>query len=133
MNRVVLQRGVTLIELMAAVAILAVIAAIAVPAYQNYLRTGVDAALKDKATKLRLFEENYRIDNGTYLAGTYNPVTNVNTLIDTGYRVSGDAGDIVLTVTAGNCGDIANCFRVTAEDGTTRRYIWNNGTETWEN
>ncbi len=126
------QSGVTLVELMIAVAVMFILTAVAVPLYQGYLSNTRDAALRQKVEAFRMFQNDYRIDNGTYLAGEYVPGGS-NDFAALGYRVEDDASGITLEVEAGSCGTIADCYKVTAENAEGRRYIWDNGAETWEN
>jgi len=59
-------RGFTLIELMIAVAILAIIVGIAVPAYQGYIREAQLGTARINADSLRVFLEDWRLENSTY-------------------------------------------------------------------
>jgi len=59
--------GFTLVELMIAIAIISVIAAIAIPAYNGYITEARIAAARSNIDSLRLFLEDYRLDNGTYV------------------------------------------------------------------
>lgn len=58
--------GFTLVELMIAVAIVAVIAAIAIPAYNGYITEARIATAQANMDSLKLFLEDYRLDNGCY-------------------------------------------------------------------
>lgn len=69
------QKGVTLIELMVAVAIVGILAAIAVPIYQDYIDTSKRSALIENMETIRLFQEERRLDRGAYMAGIYDPAT----------------------------------------------------------
>lgn len=59
--------GFTLVELMIAVAIISVIAVIAIPAYNGYITEARLATARSNIDSLRLFLEDYRLDNGTYV------------------------------------------------------------------
>ena len=61
--------GVTLIELMIVIAILAVISAIAVPAYRGYVREAQLGTARINADSLRVFLEDWRLENSTYRVG----------------------------------------------------------------
>ena len=68
--------GFTLIELMIAIAILAIITTIAVPAYQGYIREAQLGTARINADSLRVFLEDWRLENSTYqIAGdtVYDP------------------------------------------------------------
>ena len=62
-------RGFTLIELMVTIAVMAVIAAIAVPAYNGYITESRLGAARANADTLRVYLEDYFLDNGTYAIG----------------------------------------------------------------
>ncbi len=70
MNR---NSGFTLIELIVTVGILAILAAIAIPAYNGYIATARQGAAESNLDPLRLAEEDYWLDNGTYIAGNWIP------------------------------------------------------------
>ncbi|MFZ5698141.1 MAG: type IV pilin protein [Pseudomonadota bacterium] len=129
MNR---QQGFTLIELMVVVAILAVIAALAIPAYRDYVDTAQRGAIVERINGLRPFIENARIDTGTYAAGTY-VSGGANDFGAIGYQVPGDDDGFTLVVAAGACGDLANCYKVTATnaDGLVGVYENADGIVTW--
>lgn len=124
--------GFSLVELIIGVTLIFIVSGIAFQAYRGYLDTSRDSALRHKAEELRLFQGNYRVDNGTYLAGDYVP-GGVNDFVAAGYRPQNDRSGISLEVEAGACGTIADCYKVTAENAEGRRYIWDNGAESWEN
>jgi prepilin-type N-terminal cleavage/methylation domain-containing protein len=67
------QRGVSLIELMVAVGIIGVISAIALPLYQDYAVVARQGVMVDNMESIRLFEEEERLSEGRYSAGTYDP------------------------------------------------------------
>lgn len=96
-------RGYTLIEIMVAVAIIAIISAIAVPAYQGYIREARFSTAHMNASTLRVFLEDYRLDNGTYIAGGSPPYdkSELETLF--GWSPDGDRGAFTyeVAVTAG--------------------------------
>ena len=62
-------QGFSLIELMVTVAILAIIVGIAVPAYQGYLSEAQLGTARINADSLRVFLEDWRLENSTYLVG----------------------------------------------------------------
>lgn len=121
------QAGVTLVELLIAMVIFMAMASVAVVSYRGYLETAELAAMHQRIDALVIFEENYRVDNGTYLAGSYVP-GGVNDFLAMGYSVREDDDDIRLDVDACAGGDIADCFRVTASNASGTTVVWNDGT-----
>lgn len=99
-----LQQGMTLIELMIVVAILSIIAAIAIPAYNGYIREAKLGAARQNIDSLRLFLEDYYLENGTYKAGGGTSFTQygATTQIETNFNWTpdGDQGLYSYQVTA---------------------------------
>ena len=58
--------GFSLIELMIVIAILVIIVGIAIPAYQGYVREAQLSTARANADSLRVFLEDWRLDNNTY-------------------------------------------------------------------
>lgn len=61
-----LMQGMTLVELMIALAIVAIIAAIALPSYQAQIINSNRNEAKTALVQLKLQQENYRLDNSSY-------------------------------------------------------------------
>lgn len=59
--------GLSLLELLVALAIVAVLAAVAVPLYRDYVRTSQEGALIAGITALAVFQEDFRLRQGAYL------------------------------------------------------------------
>jgi len=100
-----LAKGFTLVELMVTIAILAILAAIAIPAYNGYLREARFSTAQQNMQTLRIFLEDYRLENGTYVgpsAGTPTPADDTPTMAeledDFGWTPDGDKGLFTYTV-----------------------------------
>ena len=108
------QSGYTLIEMMVAVAIIALLAAIAIPLYNGYLETSRQGALINNISTIEVFEEDFRLQNGTYQAGVWNAGADAN-LTALGWQPQDDDGTVYTITVAGNT------YKVTATDkvGTT--------------
>ena len=65
--------GFTLIELLITVAIIGILAAIAVPMFTDYADTASEGVMRSNIETIRLFEEEYRLSEGSYVSGTYDP------------------------------------------------------------
>ena len=83
-------RGFTLIELMIAIAILAIITAIAVPAYQGYIREAQLGTARINADSLRVFLEDWRLENNTYRIVTGEADYDPETKTELGWTPDGD-------------------------------------------
>lgn len=64
--------GYTLVELMITVAIISIITAIAIPVYEGYIAEARLGAARANADSLRLFMEEFNLNNGTYQANNTN-------------------------------------------------------------
>lgn len=104
-------RGITLIELMIAIAILGTLAAIALPAYRDYVETAAVGALAAEIATMEPFQQDTRLRTGSYGSGTWNFPTGDTSLTGaTGWapRKPDGATYVVLADDAG--------YRVTATD-----------------
>ena len=83
--------GYTLVELMVTVGIIGTLAAIAVPSYNGYIELANNATARENAEQLAMFLDNYFYENGSFIAGTYDPGGDVTTLPNNlGWRPDGD-------------------------------------------
>jgi len=114
--RQALARGYTLVELMIAVAIIGIIAAIAMPIYNNYIVTSREGALLGSIATIRVFQEDFRLRNGNYAAGTYDDGADANLAVldwepetdDVVFVVAANAG-VSYTVTATDASGHSTC------------------------
>ncbi len=106
--------GYTLVELMITAAVIAMLAAMAIPAYNGYIDTSKHAAALTNAELLAAFVDNYYYENGTYLAGTYDPGGDVVTLPNAyGWRPDGDKDQYKYDIAACGAGTINECYTIT--------------------
>lgn len=91
--------GFTLIELMIAVAVVAILARIAYPSYLEYVKRGYRASAQSLMLDLANREQQYLLDNRSFLGGGASAVT---TLIPSGVPVEVSAYyTVTITATAG--------------------------------
>jgi len=112
-------RGLTLIELMIVMAILAILASIAIPAYHGYIEEAKFAKLRSSIDGMRVFIEDYRLENGVYVPArwqTDRSVTTLESLYD--WLPDGDGGGIDYTLTVNADGSSYNIFAVDTNDAT---------------
>ena len=106
--------GFTLIELMITVGILGVIVAVAYPAYKSNYIASIESTAEKHLAGLRLIEENYFLNNKTYVAGTMTGGGGGVLETQLGFEPSGkDAADYKYEVTACSGGDISECYKAT--------------------
>ena len=106
--------GYTLVELMITAAIMAMLAAIAIPSNNGYMNTSKHAAALTNAEIMQPFVDNYYYENGTYLAGTYDPSGDTTTLPNAyGWRPDGDKDQYRYNVAACSGGSINECYTIT--------------------
>jgi len=114
-----LRPGFTLVELMIVVAILGIVATIAIPTYSGYVATAREGQARQNAASLELALESYYLENDTYddATGTWDPDgTRTLETGDLGWSPEGEEITHTYRVTAGDCGDIALCYDLTATD-----------------
>jgi len=106
--------GYTLVELMITAAVMAMLAAIAIPSYTGYIDSSKHGAALTNAELMQPFVDNYFYENGTYLAGTYDPGGDVTTLPNAfGWRPDGDNNQYKYNVAACGAGTINECYTIT--------------------
>jgi len=114
MNRNKYNSGFNLIELMIAVAIIGLLAGIAIPSYNSYITSTAESVGRHNIDTLRIFEENYRIEFGSYLSGVHT-AGSASSNLTTVLKWNPDDNDVyTYTVTAGSTGNIASSLNITA-------------------
>jgi len=106
--------GYTLVELMITAAVMGLLAMIDIPSYNGYIDTSKHAAALTNADIMQPFFDNYYYENGTSLAGTYDPGGDVTTLPNSyGLRPDGDKDQDRYNVAACGGGSINECYTIT--------------------
>ena len=104
--------GLSLLELMVAVAILGIIAAIALQLYRGYVESAATGALVNDIATMEVFQEDVMLRTGSYAEGTYDARAGVTSLTEaTGWRPRSDTRVVYVVEEA-----TPSSYRVTATD-----------------
>ncbi|MBF0398364.1 MAG: prepilin-type N-terminal cleavage/methylation domain-containing protein [Desulfobacterales bacterium] len=126
--------GFTLIELMIVVAIIGILAAIAIPNFRSYQFKAKRSEAPVNLGAIRVAEEAYRANSGTYVSLTASPVNYTvtgpqkNTWIDNGgfsaigWQPTGDVYGSYLTQSASQTAIIGRAYTDIDGDGTQARF-----------
>jgi len=106
--------GFTLVELMITIAILSVIAAIAIPAYNGYILEARLSTARANMDNLRLFLEDYRLDNGTYIGPSGATPSLAQIENDFGWTPDGDSGAYTYSLSLA-----AGSYNIAVQTGST--------------
>lgn len=100
-GRLTASGGFTLLELMIAVAILSLIAAISMPIYRGYIETSRQGALIQNMSTMTVFQEDWRMRNGVYLAGEYDAGAPDANLAPLGWEPNDPDVEYIVAINAG--------------------------------
>ena len=100
------QNGITIVELMVAIALLSVLAGLAIPLYDGYVRESHLTAMRVTINGMRTPIEDYRLENGNYGSNATHDQAAIQSTF--GWTPSGDLGrySYTMVVTATNSYDI---------------------------
>ncbi|MEM7364792.1 MAG: prepilin-type N-terminal cleavage/methylation domain-containing protein [Pseudomonadota bacterium] len=120
------EKGITLIEIMIVAAVLAIVITIAVPILMDSGDTATQGVMNNNIETIRLFQEDHRLAERSYVAGVYRPTgtTDFSLRDRLGWEPRVQNDTITYTVTCGtaipstNFCTVADGYTVTATDGT---------------
>ncbi len=92
--------GFTIVELLIVMAIMAILAVIAIPAYTGYIKEARLSTARANANSVRVFLEEYFLENSTYIVGGDTSYTKAELEANFGWRPDGDGNGYEYTVTA---------------------------------
>ncbi len=91
--------GFSLVELMIVIAIISILSAIAIPAYNGYIREAQFSTARANMDTLKLFLEDWRLDNDSYEITTGDAdLTSSTGFSDYGWSPDGDGGNYTYTL-----------------------------------
>jgi prepilin-type N-terminal cleavage/methylation domain-containing protein len=105
-------RGFTLLELLVVTSIIGILASIAIPQYASFRARGFDSMVSSAVRNVATGEEAYYAAHKVYAADV-NMLEGMN------------LGDVEITITPGNSGDISSSFRIHGRhDAASHEYEW---------